>query len=686
MRFTRHAGWIWVYTALSLSICTGVLRAQTGGEAIINTSDSPHAALRTVDLDSVRWTGGFWGKRFQKCHQVMVPAMWKVMKDPELAHAWQNFCVAAGIKEGKWKGTFWVDGDFYKWLEAAAYVYAVTGDAKLDRRMDRCIEVIAKAQAEDGYLSTPITIGHGYQDWRTGGTAKKGLKRWENKHHHELYNMGHLMTAGCIHHRATGKKNFLEVAKDTGDYLYNTFKDRPKKLAHFGMNPSNIMGAAELYRTTGNKKYLKLARTFVNMRGSEPGGTHLNQTRWPLRKAKAAYGHAVMANYLYSGAADVYMETGEEALLEAEKRLWKNVTQEKMYITGATGNCFRGEKDRDWIHEAYGKSFRLPQSTFANGYSETCANIANAMWNWRLLTITGNAKYADVMERALYNSVLSGISIDGKKFFYTNPQRRFEETPSKGWDRPTRTRYIRCYCCPPNVVRTIAKVHGWAYQVNRDAVWVNLFGASVLDTTLPGGGDIRLKQQTQYPWSGKVTFTVQSAPDRKIAFALRIPGWAESAEIRVNGSVTADNPGTGHYYRVKRRWNSGDTVTLTMPMEVKLMTGHPLAQEVRGQVAVQRGPIVYCVESVDLPKGVDVSEVIIPSDIELKPQFRPNLLGGGTVLKGKALAYQSNDAGSSLYRELGSTNLQHFTLQLIPYYAWANRGESQMTVWMPLNR
>ena len=677
----------WILSAAFLfMVVSGSAESATGERGIIDTSKSPHATLHTVDIDDVRWTGGFWGTRFQQCHDVMIPNMWSVLKDPELAHAWQNFCVAAGVQEGEFRGTYWVDGDFYKWLEATAYVYAATEDPELDRLMDKCISVIAKAQEDDGYLSTPITIGHGYQTWRKGGRELKGLKRWEDLHHHELYNLGHQMTAACIHHRATGKDNFLRVAKKTGDYLYSVFKDKPEELAHFGFNPSNIMGAAELYRTTGDRKYLKLARIFVDMRGSKRGGTHLNQTRWTLRWAKEAYGHAVTANYLYCGAADVYTETGQEALWKALDRLWKNVTREKMYIIGGTGNCAHGAVDRDSVHEAYGKSYRLPQSTFANSYNETCANIANAMWNWRMLTITGEAKYADVMERSLYNGALSGISLDGKHFFYTNPLRRFKETPLAGWDLPTRQRFLRCFCCPPNIVRTIAKAHGWAYQLSQDTVWVNLYGSNVLETNLPGGANIGLKQTTDYPWKGDVRITVNRAPDREISLALRIPAWTENARVKVNGQPVDAECEPGRYLEMERRWRKGDTVELQMPMDVKLITGHPLAQEIRGQVAVQRGPIVYCVESVDLPEGIDVSEVVIPADIDLEPRYRADLLGGVTVLEGRAMAYESEEWADHLHRELRATELEGFDLQLIPYYAWSNRGESQMTVWMPLNR
>ncbi|MFB0524528.1 MAG: glycoside hydrolase family 127 protein, partial [Phycisphaerae bacterium] len=432
---------------------------------ITNTSASPYVKLRSVDVDDVKWTKGFWAEKFDLCHKVMIPNMWRLLEDPNISHAYTNFLVAAGLEEGQFQGTCWHDGDLYKWLEATAYVYAVTKDDELDQLMDKVIEVIGKAQQEDGYLHTSIIIGHGLQNVRSGQRHFEGkTKRFENLHNHELYNMGHLMTAGCIHYRATGKSDLLNIAKKTGDYLYETFNGHDRQLAHFGFNPSNIMGALELYRTIQDDKYLQLAKIFVDMRGSAPGGTDQNQTRTPLRKETEAVGHAVTANYLYAGAADVYAETGDKTLLGALEKIWQNVALQKMYVTGATGALHRGISPAwDQVHEAYGREYQLPNST---AYSETCANIANAMWNWRMFAITGEARFADIIELVLYNSALSGISIDGKNFFYTNVLRRTKNTPFLSWDLPTRQPYLSCFCCPPNIVRTIAKSSGWAYSVS----------------------------------------------------------------------------------------------------------------------------------------------------------------------------------------------------------------------------
>lgn len=640
---------------------------------ITNTSSSQYVKLRSVDIDNVKWTKGFWAEKFDLCHKVMIPNMWRLLEDPNISHAFTNFRIAAGLEEGQFKGTWWHDGDLYKWLEATAYVYAVTRDDELGQLMDRVIEVIGKAQQEDGYISTPIILGY------------RGVtKRFEKLNYHELYNMGHLMTAGCIHYRATGKSSLLNIAKKTGDYLYTTFKERDPRLAHFGFNPSNIMGTVELYRTTQDNKYLELAQIFVDIRGSAPGGTDLNQTRTPLRNETEAVGHAVTANYLYAGAADVYAETGDKALLSALEKIWQNVAFQKMYVTGATGALHQGASSAlDSVHEAYGREYQLPNST---AYSETCANIANAMWNWRMLAITGEARFTDIVELVLYNSALSGIGIDGKHFFYTNVLRRTKDTPFLSWDLPTRQPYLSCFCCPPNIVRTIANVHGWAYSISDEGVWINLYGANELNTELLDGTKLKLVQQTDYPWDGKIKITVNVPMKKEFSVMLRIPGWARDATLKVNGQAVRDKLLPGEYFRLNRIWSAGDVIELNLPMPVQLIDAHPLAEELRNQVAVKRGPIVYCMESIDLPEDVKVSEVVIPGDIKLKPRFDKELLGGVTVLEGKAEVIQEGDWSSRLYTELTPQEPKKITIRLIPYFAWSNRGVSEMTVWLPLDR
>jgi len=657
--------------------------ALAGGKGVIDTSKSPYVKIRTLDHDAVRWTEGFWAERFDLCRTVMVPNMYRVMMNPKNSANFCNLQIAAGVRQGEFFGNNWSDGDCYKWIEAAASIYDITHDKELDRQMDELIAVIAKAQAPDGYISTQMQL--------------TGRKRWEALQFHELYNMGHLLTAACIHHRATGKDNFLNVARKLGDYLITVFEPRPKELAHFCFNPSNIMGAAELYRTTGEPKYLKLAQTFVDMRGSQPGGSDQNQSAMPLRKETVAVGHAVTANYLWAGAADVYAETGEKALLDALERIWHDVTEHKMYVTGAIAALHHGESSRglgkrqrayDSVHEAFGEPYQLPNRT---AYNETCADIGNAMWNWRLLGITGEAKYADVMERVLYNCLLSAVDLEGKCFFYTNPLRRaaadvrlMSNDSAQRWPDTTPQSPVHCFCCPPSVARTIAQIQGWAYGISDDALWVHLYGSNAMETKLADGSPLGVVQKTDYPWDGKITLSIEKAPPGEFTLMLRIPGWAEQATAQINGQ-RVDAPCTpGSYVALKRPWSPGDRVELDLPVQPTALEAHPLVEETRGHVTMMRGPIVYCLESVDLPKDVRLDDVRLPRDAKWQARHDQQFLSGVTVLETEGCVVPASDPHGALYRKASLTAARRIPLRLIPYYAWSNRGQSEMTVWIPL--
>ncbi len=655
--------------------------AHATGRGITNTSLSPYAKLRSIDIGDVRWTKGFWAERFNICHRVMIPNMWRLLKDPGISHSYMNFLVAAGLEEGEHNGPKWHDGDFYKWLESAACAYAITKDKKLDQLMDEIIEVIAKAQREDGYIHTPVVIKQ--------RRARPEVKEFENRLDFETYNMGHLMTTACIHHRATGKSSLLEIARRATDYLYRFYKESPAGLANNAICPSHYMGVVEMYHTTGEPTYLELARGLVDIRNLVETGTDQNQDRIPFREQTKAVGHAVRANYLYAGVADIYAETGDESLLQALEKIWENVTLQKMYITGATGALYDGaspdgsrrHREIQLVHQAYGREYQLPNIT---AYNETCATIGNVMWNWRMLSITGQARFADVLELALYNGVLSAISLDGKEFFYTNTLRRVGDLPfDLRWSR-TREPYISCFCCPPNVVRTIAGVGGYAYSVSNEGVWVNLYGSNVLDTELADGSNITLVQNTDYPWDGRAEILVNVPESKRSSVMLRIPGWASEADLTVNGRSVSTDTQPGRYAVIERKWSAGDTIELDLPMRVRLIQANPLVEEVRNQVAIMRGPLVYCLESVDLPEGVETAEVTIPRSIRLNPRHDSELLCGVTVLEGKAEAFRSDDWSGELYRELKPQEPQEIDIKLIPYYAWGNRDECDMTVWMPV--
>jgi DUF1680 family protein len=662
---------------LALLLVPGSLAAAAGQPPPV----PPHAVVGPVGVADARWTTGFWAARFEVCRTTTVPAMGALMEGAEHSQFLQNFRIAAGLESGKHRGPPWNDGDFYKWLEAAAAVYAVTKDPALDRRMDEAVAVIARAQRADGYLHTPVLIAN-----RNGDAT---AKPFQDRLNFEMYNFGHLFTAACVHHRATGKKSLLDVAVKAADFLGVAFEKPTPELARNSVCPSHYMGMVELYRTTGKKKHLALAVKLLDLRDDAAGGTDDNQDRIPFRKQTEAVGHAVRANYLYAGAADVYAETGDETLLVPLKKIWSNVVARKMYLTGACGALYDGaspdgsadQKQIARVHQAYGRDYQLPNSA---AHNETCAAVGNVLWNWRMLQITGDAKYADVLELTLYNALLAGASLDGKRFFYPNTLRQLDAMPGPlRWSR-SREEWISCYCCPPNVARTIAEVSTYAYGRSDRGVWVHLYGGGALDATLPDGRRVKLKQETDYPWDGRVKLTIESAPSSDLSLFLRIPGWADGTTLAVNGKAV--NVTAGRYAEVRRAWEAGDAVELTLPVKPRLVEAHPLVEEARNQAAVMYGPLVYCLESTDLPKGVGLQAVALPRGVKLTPRFDRGLLGGVTVLEGKAEAAADRPWGDELYRELKPSAPRSVDLKLIPYYAWANRGKSEMTVWMPLGR
>jgi DUF1680 family protein len=451
------------------------------------------------------------------------------------------------------------------------------------------------------------------------------------------------------------------------------------------------MGIIELYRTTRDPRHLALARKFFELRSQIADGGDDNQDRVPLSKQTAAVGHAVRANYLYAGAADLFMETGDRTRWMPLERIWNNLVQKKMYITGGCGALYDGaspdgssaQRTITRTHQAYGRNYQLPNVT---AHSETCANIGNVLWNWRMFLATGEARFVDVLELALYNSVLSGVSLDGTNFFYVNPLRTVDPLPVElRWSR-TRVPYVTAFCCPPNVARMLAEVGSYAYARSAGTIWVNLYGGSTLSTTLEDGTPVRLTQVTEYPWNGRVRLTMGECGAKPFAVKLRIPGWAEGMKVRVNHRPTEINAKPGEYAELRRPWKPGDIVDLDVPMQATLMESHPLVEETSHHVAVQRGPIVYCLESTDLPEDVSVMEVFVSPSIELTARYDTRLLGGVAVLEGTAEARDAGDWGARLYREVQPVTAKPVRIRLVPYYAWGNRGKSEMTVWMPRAR
>ena len=681
-----------------------LLQAQE--KSLTNTTKSSYAKLRSVDMNAVQWTTGFWAERFQVCRDVMVPNMWAIYNDDKISHAFKNFKIAAGLDTGSHKGPSFHDGDYYKTLEAVASMYAVTKDKRLDQEMDMAIDVIGKGQRDDGYIYTKSVI-----DQKKTGAKKQ----FESRLSFEAYNIGHLMTAAAVHYRATGKRNLLDIAIKASDYLYRFYDTASAETARNAICPSHYMGLIEMYRTTGDVRYRDLAKKLVDVRGISVGSDD-NSDRYPFREMKEVQGHAVRANYLFAGVADLYAETGDPTLMTTLNRMWDDVVNYKMYITGGCGALHDGvsndgtsfnPNDVEKLHQAYGRKYQLPNLT---AHNETCANIGNVLWNWRMLQLTGEAKYADVLELSLYNSVLSGISLDGKKFFYTNPLAYSAELPFKQrwtkesynslngaavleqvgpfpqgmqWSRD-RLPYIGLSnCCPPNVVRTIAEVNNYLYSLSDDGLWFNLYGSNVLNTKWKNN-TINIRQETAYPWNGDIKLTVVQAP-KNLSLFLRIPSWAAGAKILINGKPSGIAASAGSYVRVKRAWKTGDVVRLQLPMETKLMEANPLVEETRAQVAVKRGPIVYCLEAADLPASVKPFTVGLSLGTKFTAQ--PIKIGGASVmsLTGTATVLNDESWNNQLYRE-AKKKTKTVPVRLIPYFAWANRSGGDMTVWLPVSK
>lgn len=683
-------------TAALLAVSTTAMAQKNG---ITDTGKSKFAVVSSTPVSAVKWTDGFWGERFGVFSGTSVQSMWETWKSDK-GHGWNNFLIAAGEKKGKRHGPPFHDGDMYKWLEALTAVYAVNKDPEVGKIMDRFIELIQKSQRADGYLHTPVIIA----EMNKQATAKEEAKEnatigtkvgtgkdgaFGNRLNFETYNLGHLITAGIMHKRATGKTTLFNCAVKAADFLYDFYKRASDELARNAICPSHYMAIAEMYRETGNPKYLELSEKLIDIRGKVENGTDDNQDRVPFRQQYKAMGHSVRANYLYAGVADLYLEIGEEQLKKNLDSIWEDIVTRKMYITGACGALYDGTSPdgTDYtpdniqkVHQSYGRPYQLPHST---AHNETCANIGNLFFNWRMFTATGEAKYTDIVENCLYNSILSGISLDGKKYFYTNPLRISKNLPyTLRWPKE-RTEYISCFCCPPNTLRTLCEAQDYAYSIEKGGVYVNLYGGNTLNTNIEGIGEITLTQKTDYPWDGAVNISVDKLKGKKqFEIKLRVPDWCtEGAKITVNGEEQNIETKAGTYATVNRTWKKGDVVSINMPMRTRIVEANPLVEESRGQVAVQRGPIVYCLESNDLG-GLSIDDIAIPLDAKFT--LVDMTIDGSRIkaLEGEVINRSEASWKGQLYRE-ATAKKQMVKVRLIPYYAWGNRGKSEMTVWMP---
>jgi uncharacterized protein len=660
----------------SLVVVAGLLagvavRTQPRSTAAAAVSPAHDYPVQPIPFTAVHLNDVFWAPRIETNRQVTIPF---AFEQCELSGRVDNFVRAATALRGealsnrKAPGYPFDDTDPYKVIEGASYALSVHPDPKLDAYVDALIAKIAAAQEPDGYLYTTRTIDpKSPHPW--AGPARWTLEKVDS---HELYNLGHLYEAAVAHYQATGKRTLLDVALRTADLLTRTFG--PGKTAIWPGHQITEMGLVKLYRVTGEQKYLDLARFMLEVRGpdgDEGAGREYNQSHRKVVDQTEAVGHAVRATYMYSGMADVAALTDDKAMLAASDAIWSNVVGKKLYITGGIGATGRGE--------AFGGAFELPNMT---AYNETCAAVGNDYWNHRLFLLHGDAKYIDVMERTLYNGLISGVSLDGKSFFYPNPLESAGQHQRSPW--------FGVACCPGNITRFLASVPGYVYAKQTGAIYVNLFAAGSADVALDSGRRMRLVQETRYPWDGAVRITVTPDADAPLTLKVRIPGWARNEPVpsdlyrfadaaapapslAVNGAPVPLLVDKG-YVALTRRWKAGDTIALTLPMPVRRVAASDKVEADRGRVALQRGPIVYAAEWPDNPGG-RVRNLVLPDAEALTSEFRPALLNGVQVVTGRVVALTRNAAG-------GVTRTpQPFTA--IPYATWANRGRGEMLVWLP---
>ena len=622
--------------------------------------------VEPVPFTAVRFTDDFWASRLETNRTVTIP---HVLGKCEEEGRYDNFAIAAGTKEGEHRGGFpFDDTDVYKTIEGASYSLMLDPDPELEAYLDRVIGWIGAAQEEDGYLYTARTNDcERLRGWF-------GDERWANLgRSHELYNAGHLFEAAAAHFQATGKRSLLEIAVRVADLVDRDFG--PEKRQAPPGHQVIEMGLVKLWRVTGEQRYLELARFLLDVRGKPLGGRQLggpyNQDHQPVVEQTEAVGHAVRASYMYAGMAEVAALLGDAEYRRASDALGENVTAKKLYLTGGIGATGSGE--------AFGANYELPNMS---AYNETCAAIGNVYWNHQMFLLHGDGKYIDVLERTLYNGLLSGISLDGAAFFYPNPLESIGQHQ--------RTPWFHCACCTGNVTRFVASVSGYAYAVRGSEVFVNLYAGSDAEIEV-GESQVRLRQETRYPWDGKVKIIVEpSRAKSELTLCLRIPGWARNEpipsdlyrfakhidpdpKVKLNGQSPEFTIDRG-YIRLSREWNAGDEVTLTLRMPVRRVLAHEAVEADRGRVALQRGPIVYCVESPDV-EARHVRNLLLPDETEFFTRFRPDLLHGVQVLKGKAIPYHRDEA-----RETVPGEVVPFTA--IPYYAWAHRGKGEMQVWL----
>ena len=640
----------------------------------MDTSTKTAATTRTVrrqytpiPFTRVTITDAFWSERQRVNREQTIPHIYKMCQETDRLAAFRpDWTTDPDIKRRSIPILFW-DSDVAKWLEAASYSLATNPDPVLDSLVDEVITLVVHAQQPDGYLN----------NWFT---KVEPLKRWTNlRDWHELYNAGHMIEAGVAHFEATGKRSLLDVVCRYADYIDTVFGTEPGKRRGYPGHPEIELALVKLYRATGEQRYLNLSRYFVDERGRQPHyfdqearergedangfwarSYEYNQSHLPAREQQEVIGHAVRAMYLYSAMADLAIEDGDRSLLEACERLWPQLTTKRMYVMGGIGTSKS--------NEGFTSDYDLPNES---AYAETCAAIGLVYWAHRMLQLDCNRCYTDVLELALYNAVMSGVSLDGTTFFYDNPLASNGDHHRQEW--------FVCPCCPPNLARLFASLGEYLYAQSDNELVVHLYMQGKGQFEI-GGQAVTLRQTTNYPWDGSVTIGMELDEPAEFGLRLRIPAWCAAPRLSVNGEVInlADVFEKG-YACVRRTWSSSDTIQMELPMPVERVYANPNVKADVGSVALRRGPLVYCFEQVD--QEAPVFHTLFPEQKELQAASAPDLLEGVVQVTGSGIALDDADWEGTLYRTTPPT-LHACTVRAIPYYAWDNRAPGAMSVWM----
>ncbi len=635
--------------------------------------------LRSLPLKDIKIADAYWSRYIKNVHAGLMyqwDALNDRLPDTEKSYCMHNFKVAAGLEDGEFGGMCFQDSDVAKWLEGVAFYLEINSDPELERIADEAIEIIGKAQQEDGYLNTYYIL------------AEPG-KRWSSlRDRHELYCAGHFVEAAVAYYNATGKDRLLKIICRYVDLICDTFGREEGKIPGYPGHPELELALVKLYRVTGEKRYLDLATYFVNERGQRPlyfdiekdrpGYTSafdpriFNHTYYqvhaPIREQKTAEGHAVRNAYLFSGVADVAYETGDEELLKTCEEIFKNIAQKRMYITGSIGSSASGER--------FSTDYDLPNHS---NYSESCASIALAMFAQRMFEIERDSKYADVMERALYNTVLAGISLEGNRFFYVNPLEVIPDVDEKNNDlqhvKTERQKWFGCACCPPNIIRTLASMGQYIYGVDDDSLFVNLYISNQSSCQI-GERKVDLSVQTLYPFKGEIEIKIKTDSDKPFTLALRLPQFAFLNRLTVGGAPAHVKMEKG-YLKLERNWKGETVIRMLLDMPVLRIYANPKVRADIGKVALVKGPVVYCLEEAD--NGANLGAFQLPDDALLEENYDEKLFGGTVIIS--AEGFKTVEDGGSLYRT-APPKKEKAAMKFIPYCYWNNRGKGEMLVWV----